>query len=347
MKAIKRIFCVLLAVGMVVTLCACGGTSSVETSPTASVAPKGDASDQYEIVIVPKNTTNSWFQCIAKGGAKFGQDFGANVYMKGSDEADAAQQVEIIESLIAAKVDAICVIPHDISALESVLKSAMDAGIVVICHEASTQENCHYDIEAFDNNQFGRKLMDSLASWTGEEGEYCVMVGSLTNGSHNEWADGAVQQAQEKYPGMKLVGDRMEIHDDSEKAYELAVEMLNTYPNLKGFIGTAAQCVPGVARAIEEMGLEGKVFISGMALASQAEQYIDNGTITSVLAWDPFEVGYAMTQLAYKVLEGEEIKDGMALDAEGYEKILLVDDKVLYGSGWITIDGSNVTEFDF
>ena len=84
-----------------------------------------------------------------------------------------------------------------------------------------------------------------------------------------------------------------------------------------------------------------------MALASQAEQYINNGTIESVLAWDPFEVGYAMTQLAYKVLEGEPITNGMKLDAAGYDNILLVNDKVLYGSGWITINKENVSTFDF
>lgn len=337
----KKLLALILSLVMVLSLAACGNEPNAEDPSSES------DNDPYEIVIVPKCTTNVWFQCIENGGKKFGEQSGANVYMKGSDDADAAQQVEIIESLISAGVDAMCVIPNDINALETVLQKARDAGIVVICHEASTQNNCDYDIEAFDNNQFGRKLMDSLAGWVGEEGKYCVMVGSLTNGSHNEWADGAIQQAQEKYPGMELVGERMEINDDSEKAYQLAVEMLNTYPDLKGFIGTAAQCIPGIARAIEEMGLTDKVFASGMALASQAEQYINNGTIESVLAWDPFEVGYAMTQLAYKVLEGEPITNGMKLDAAGYDNILLVNDKVLYGSGWITINKENVSTFDF
>ena len=66
--------------------------------------------------------------------------------------------------LIASGVDALCVIPNDIDALESVLKKAQDAGIVVVTHEASTQKNTEYDLEAFDNAQFGATIMDSLAS---------------------------------------------------------------------------------------------------------------------------------------------------------------------------------------
>ena len=368
----KKVMSLIAVVMTAVLFAACGGggASSSEAAESASSAASSAASEatseatsetsepadagsessdgEYEIVLVPKNTTNSWFQVIADGGADYAEKTGGiNWYMKGSDEADASQQVDIIESLIASDVDALCVVPNDIDALEPVLQKARDAGILVITHEASTQQNCDYDIEAFDNVAFGRQLMDYLADWCGEEGEYCVMVGSLTNGSHNEWADGAVAQAEEKYPNMVMVGDRMEINDDVEKAYSLANEMLSQYPNLKGFIGTAAQCVPGFARAVEEQQLQGKVFVSGMALASQAKQYLENGTLESVLAWDPYQVGIAMCDLAYRVLEGEEVTDGMALAAEGYESCDLVNDKVLYGAGWVMINKDNVDTFNF
>ena len=56
-------------------------------------------------------------------------------------------------------------------------------------------------------------------------------------------ADGGIARQEEEYPDMELVGDRIEIKDNSETAYEKAKEMLKTYPELKGFFGTAAQCV--------------------------------------------------------------------------------------------------------
>ena len=51
-----------------------------------------------------------------------------------------------------------------------------------------------YDIEAFNNTEYGAFIMDNLAEAMGEEGVYTTMVGHVTNASHNEWADGAVAQ---------------------------------------------------------------------------------------------------------------------------------------------------------
>ena len=41
-------------------------------------------------------------------------------------------------------------------------------------------------------------------------------------------------------------------------------------------------------------------------------EYVKNGTINAVCLWDPASAGYAMCNLAYKVLSGDEIKDGIA-----------------------------------
>ena len=341
----KKMLSVGLILAMVLSLAACTGKSKEVGKDDEKKSKSSDGS--YEIAIVPKDTTNDWFQCIAQGGEKFGKEKGCTVYMKGGTSADASLQIEVIEDLIASGVDALCVIPNDIDALESVLKKAQDAGIVVVTHEASTQKNTEYDLEAFDNAQFGATIMDSLASQMEEKGQYCVMVGSLTNGSHNEWADGGIARQEEEYPDMELVGDRIEIKDNSETAYEKAKEMLKTYPELKGFFGTAAQCVPGVARAIEELGLAGKVSLCGMALPSAAGEYIERGTMETIVAWDPYEVGYAMSNLAYMILSGEEIKEGINLGAAGYEDMNIMNDKVLVGSGFLEITKDNLKDYDF
>ena len=102
----------------------------------------------------------------------------------------------------------------DPTQLDPVLKKAMDAGITVITHEASNQQNMDYDIEAFDNMAFGAGLMDRLAAEMGEEGEYAVFVGSLGSKTHNEWVDGGIARQEEAYPNMVMVGDKNESFDD-------------------------------------------------------------------------------------------------------------------------------------
>ena len=56
-------------------------------------------------------------------------------------QADAAQQLRVIEDLVAKNVTALAVVPFDTAALEPVLKKAMDKGIVVVTHEAENQKN--------------------------------------------------------------------------------------------------------------------------------------------------------------------------------------------------------------
>ena len=137
---------------------------------------------------------------MEEGVKQFGEETGVKASLVGPAQADAAQQIPIIEDLIAQGVDALCIVPMDPAQLEPVLKKARDAGIVVITHEASNQQNMDWDIEAFDNTAFGAAHMDDISKLNGGEGEYAVFVGSLGSKTHNEWADGGIARQKEAYP---------------------------------------------------------------------------------------------------------------------------------------------------
>ncbi len=269
---------------------------------------KGDK-DNYKIVVVPKDSTNAWFVRMEQGVQRFAKDTGMDAFQKGPAKTDAAMQVQVIQDLIAQDIDALCVVPVDPAALEPVLKDAMDKGIVVIVHEGSSVQNMDYDIEAFNNAAYGAFIMDNLATAMGEEGIYTTMVAHVTNASHNEWADGAVARQQEKYPNITLLeGEkRVESEDNSEVAYQKAKELIKKYPDLKGIVGTSSKDALGVARAIEELGLKDKFFVSGTGMPNETRDLVKSGTLSAITLWDPADAGYAMCSLAVKVLKGEEI----------------------------------------
>ena len=219
-------------------------------------AAPAEGGEEQTFVTIVKIAGINWFNRMEEGVNQWGEDNGINASLVGPAEADAAQQIPIIEDLIAQGVDAICVVPMDPGQLDPVLQKAMDAGIVVITHEASNQLNMDWDIEAFDNKAFGAGLMDRLAAEMGEEGEYAVFVGSLGSKTHNEWVDGGIERQMEAYPNMVMVGDKNESFDDSQIAYEKAKEILKAYPNIKGFQGSASTDVAGIGQAVEEAGLQ-------------------------------------------------------------------------------------------
>ena len=334
----KKLLALLLAVAMVFSMVACGGEK------------KGD--DKFEIVVVPKDSSNPWFVRMDTGVKEYAEAHPElNVYQKGTDQIDATLQAQLVEDLIAQGVDAICVVPVDIQSIDPVLKKARDAGIVVIAHEGSALTNVDYDIEAFSNAGYGQFIMDNLAEAMGGEGVYTTMVADLTNGSHNEWADAAVAYQKEAYPNMTLLEaqPRVESHDNGDTAYNVAKECIKAYPELKGIMGTSSFDAPGVARAIDELGLNDQFFTTGTGMPADNAALLKSGTIKSLTLWDPAVAGQAMISLAVKVLNGETISGTVDLGVDGYNamEFRAGSTTVLEGQGWITINAENVDSFGF
>lgn len=299
-----------------------------------------------DIATVVKIAGIQWFNRMEEGVDRFAAETGMNAFQVGPAEADPQQQVALIEDMIAQGVDALAVVPMSPEALEPVLARAMDAGIAVVTHEAASQENTSYDLEAFVNEDFGANLMEQLATCMGGEGEYAVFVGSLTSQTHNQWVDGAIAHQEANYPNMTLVGDKNETFDDAEKAYTKAQEVLRAFPNVKGMQGSASTDVAGIGRAVEERGMEDATCVFGTSLPSIAGQYIDTGAVDGIGFWDPAVAGEAMNKLAVMVINGEEVTDGMDLGLPGYENITL-DGKVIYGQAWVNVNKDNMSEYPF
>lgn len=150
------------------------GSGSGSTKSDTQVSVSADLLDatQYKsdkeaadwtIAVVVKDGTSDWFKRMQVGVDEFGQTKTVNVIQKGPANADAASQVQLVEDMINQGVDAICIVPIDPGALESVLQKAMEKGIVVISHEASDLKNTLYDVEAFTAEDFGNTMMQELA----------------------------------------------------------------------------------------------------------------------------------------------------------------------------------------
>lgn len=308
-------------------------------------------SSEWTIAVVTKDNTAEWFKRMEVGVNEFGEETGINVIQKGPANADAASQVQVIDDMINQGVDALCVVPIDPGAIEASLKNAMEKGIVVITHEASNQVNTLYDTEAFTADDFGAAIMDALAKDMGEEGKYAEMVAYTTSTTHMEYATAQHERQLEAYPNMELVNDgavpTCESEESVDTAYERAKEVLKANPDLKGFTGVASTDCPGIAQAVEELGLDVKVV--GVGTPNSFKPYVESGTISTVKLWDPKDSGYIMCKVAAMILGGEEIADGADLGLEGYNSISIVegDNRCIIGQADITLTAENINDYDF
>src|SRR5579875_3708252 len=79
---------------------------------------------QKTMVTVVKITGIPWFNLVDKGLVRGAKQFDIDVQMVGPAHVDPAQQVKLVEDLIAKKVDAIGLVPLDVKVLAPVLARA-------------------------------------------------------------------------------------------------------------------------------------------------------------------------------------------------------------------------------
>jgi len=197
------------------------------------VATPALAQTKPQIGVVVKIGGIPWFNAMEVGIKKAAPQVGADAWMVGPTQADAAQQVRAVEDLIARKVSVIAVVPNDAKALEPVFKRAQEAGIKVITHESPDQNNNDWNIELTTAQGFGEGHMEALAKAMGGEGKYIIYVGSLTVPLHNRWADAAIALQKAKYPKMKLVADRFGVAESIDESYKTALDMMRELRELQ------------------------------------------------------------------------------------------------------------------
>ncbi|TBW35508.1 autoinducer 2 ABC transporter substrate-binding protein [Siculibacillus lacustris] len=300
-----------------------------------------------EIAVVVKITGIPWFNRFEAGVKRAGDQLGVNAYQVGPTAADPAQQVKLIEDLIAKKVDAIAVVPNDAKVLAPVLKRAQDAGIVVVTHESPGQAGSSWDLETIDNREFATAVFQKLADATGGKGKFALVVGSLTVPLHNEWADIGLAFLKAKYPDLKPVADRYPVGESLDDSYKTSQEILRAHPDLKGFVAFGSQGPIGFARALERQNKTTKEITNvGNVLPKQAAPYLKKDQISEGFLWDPSDAGFGLVALAKKVIDKQPIETGIELPGLGKGTVEAAQHVVRF-KATRTFTKENVDQFDF
>lgn len=304
------------------------------------------AGEKYSMISVPK-LRSPWFNDLEDGVTKAGKDWGITVYQQAPASADEAQQVRIIEDAITQGVNAIMVVPNDANSCVPAFKRARDQGIAVLTHESPNQPEADYDVEMIDNVGFGEHAIQTLVKdMGGESGEYVIYVGSLTVPAHNIWADAAIEYAKKHYPNLKLVADRFPVSEDRNASRQKTLELLMTYPNLKGVLAFGSQGAPGAAQALREKRLIDKIAVVGTTSPKEAASFLKDGSMNHSVLWSPGEAGRAMVYLAKLILDGkrDQIKQGLDIPGLG---VPTIEGNIILFNRPLTVDGKNCDQYDF
>ena len=124
------------------TLAGCGKPAE-PAAPAEGAAPiegaAPEAGKTLKIGVMPKLIGIGYFNAAEIGVKEAAAELGVEVDYDGPGEADVSKQVQMIESWITRKYDAIAVAPNDPDAISDVLKRARAKGIKVITWDTDAQ----------------------------------------------------------------------------------------------------------------------------------------------------------------------------------------------------------------
>lgn len=276
------------------------------------------ADEGIKIVVMPKLVGIPYFNASEKGALQAGKDLGIEVIYTGPTTADAAEQVKMLEDLISKGVDVICVAPNDAAALTPVLTKAKRAGIVVFDWDTPADPSVvDISVHQIDDQKFGEHMWDLLVQEMGPTGEYAIVTGGLSAANLNTWIDHGLNHAKAKYPGLRLVTDRVPTDEKQQVAYQKTLDLIKAYPNLKGIVGVSTPAPLGAAQAVQEKGMNKSIAVVGSSLPTDSGPYLEDGSLRVGTLWDPAKLGYLTVVLAYNYLNGEKPYDGQEIKNVG------------------------------
>ena len=296
--------------------------------------------------MLPKSKGNAYFISCKVGADKAAKELGIQLLFDGPTDSNAAKQNEIVENWITLGVDVIAVAAENKEGISTALRKAQKAGIKVLTFDADAMT----DARSFFVNQatpegIGHGLMDEAARLTNSEGEFAMIVASLTAANQREWQKHIEARLKEKYPKMKLVAVRP-CDDLKDKAQSEATALLSANPKLKLIMAICSPGVPGAAEAVKQAGLTGKVKVMGLGLPNENKRYVHAGVTDSIILWNTGDLGYLAIYAGVALAKDELKKGAKTFKAGSLGTFTIAGDNILLGKPFI-FTKANIDQFDF
>jgi rhamnose transport system substrate-binding protein len=303
-RSLSLVLASIIVLSMALSACAAPTAAPAPTAPAAEApaaeAPAAEAPAQapapadLTFVLVPKNLGNPYFDTANVGAQEAAEDLGVTVLYQGSAAADATQQIQLINSLIAQKVNGLAVAANDEDALVPTGKEAMDAGIPVVSWDSAIgQDGRVLHINQAVLQDIGETQIQMASDLAGPDGgQIAILSATSTAPNQNAWIEVMKEVlTQPEYANLELV-DVVYGDDDDTKSYNEAQALFKKYPDLKVIIAPTTVGIAASARAVTDENLIGKVFVTGLGTPNQMREYVKNGASPQFALWNPADLGY-------------------------------------------------------
>lgn len=301
----KKILAILLAVCMICALCAgCADKKADDGNESADVV---------NVAVVVKSFDSESWQYMLTGARNAADDSNGKIAIKeyGADsEADIEGQVAVLEDVIVSAPDAIVITPSDSDAVVAALEEAHAAGIKIIVVDTAVNTDA-YDVFMANDNYAGgevmaEQLVDNLKAQGKELKGTVGIVSAVPVQTVYDRDDGFIDKLKELAPEINVVSGKY-VDNDMQKSMDLTNDYIATYSDLIGVYGDNNVTGSGIALALNEAQLQGKVV--GVAYDGNPEEItgIKDGSLSAILVQDLYNWGYKAVNFAADLVLGNDL----------------------------------------
>jgi rhamnose transport system substrate-binding protein len=290
------------AAAFTVTMVGCGDRQPAAQAP-------------LRIGIVAKSLGNGFFDAVHKGAAEAATELGVEIIFTGPPTPTAEGQIDVINALIAQRVDAIAVSANDPDALVPTLQRAMQRGVKVISYDSAVDPKGRIvHLSPSSDALIGATCAQLAAESTPNgAGKIAVVSATPTSTNQNTWL-AEMKKALPQFPGLELV-DVVYGDDVSDKSYRETVALLKRHPDLTAIVSLSSVGIVAAARAVQDQGKTGRINVTGLGLPSELVGYVKSGVVPAFAIWNPIDLGYTTTQVAVALARGKSTGPNAAVDA--------------------------------
>jgi len=258
-----------------------------------------------------KSLANEFFGTMAEG-AKAHQTANAAKYdliVNGiKNETDLAEQVNLVDQMIARRVKAIVIAPADSRALVTVLKRAKDASILVINidnkldADVLKQAGLSVPFVGPDNREGARKVGEALNQKL-KAGDKVAIIEGIPTAFNGQQRRLGFEEAI-KAAGLNLVSVQSG-NWEMEKANNVAAAILSEHPDLKALYCANDNMALGAVAAIQAAGKTGSVLVVGFDNIAAIKPMLASGRVVATADQHADQLAVFGIEAGLKILNGE------------------------------------------
>jgi ribose transport system substrate-binding protein len=288
---------------------------------------KGDQPDKRKIAFVVTTLGNPFFVDMteaAKEEIERHPDFELIIHApeRGTGE-DIERQLQIIESLIAQKVNLINVVPADSKGIISVILKANEADIPILIIDNKIDRDLAIERGAktagfigSDNYMGGQLAAEYIIKKLNYEGNVAILEGVSGVDAAIDRKQGFIDYVKE-YEGINVVAS-LPADWSREKGLNVTQNVLLANPDLNAIFASNDEMALGAIQAITAENIQNQIFVVGFDAIDDALDAIKNGLLDATIAQQPREMG----KLAVK--KGIDLLNGIKIEKEIMTELKLI-----------------------